>query len=223
MKTTQFGSTALALLVGAPFVFLASPAAAHCENGSMIGNLVNSCLLMEPIEDVLVDINAALGGDMAFVLARERRFHPEVVTIRTGGTVVWLYADAVNNADNHDPRDSGTCGSQEADLNRCGPSSPNPAPCFDVKDDLGQLLKSPGDFYHVTFTYAPATGQIEKSFGLRSGTLVGDLTGAGAFIPCPSFISSNTPERAVIPYHCAIHGGLFTIEKGMRGAVIVTP
>lgn len=219
-------AAAAALLLALPFVpGLAPVASAHCDpgSGSTILGLVSTCPYNGDVEAALQAASAATGGTVAFVLVKDYTFHPNVVTVKSGGTVVFLYADTEGQAQ-HDPRSSGPCTDAGVDPalapEACVPSAPGR--CFDVRRDQGADLKQVGDSYPLTFRYTPAASLIEKSRGILSGTpVVGQPPLAEAFKACPAGSGATGASRAVVPYHCGNHGGSGTPIQTMRGAIIV--
>lgn len=196
------------------------PAQAHCDHPQHLLGIIDTCDLHEPLEDSVLAFNEAMDGQVAIILAKDKLFHPEVVTIRPGGTVVFMHADVHTNED-HDPKSSPTCGSQEADMDKCPPFPPDRiGRCFNVFKDTGNTLQRPGDGYELTFDYDPGQDTVYKSHGILTSTL-GPGEWAEEFEECPDDTSSRTPERAVIPFHCALHGGFSTADRDMRGAIII--
>lgn len=194
-------------------------AKAHCDPGTS-GELapgLSTCPANEPLEETIDALNAASDGTVVHVLVKDLRFHPEVVHVKSGGTVVLVYADTDRNEQHH-VVSSGQCADSGVDPvedpKACDPSVPGL--CFDNARDQGQFMKALGDEYPVTFRYATADQVVEKSHGYLSGTLVGDLTGAQNFRECPDGTADTEPDRAVVPYHCRIH-----TDIGMRGTIVV--
>ncbi|HEV8360923.1 MAG TPA: hypothetical protein VGR28_10755 [Candidatus Thermoplasmatota archaeon] len=211
---------------------LAPPAAAHCDFTT--GNIVQAgpvavsrCMVQTVLEGGVDAVNAQLDGQVAFVMVKDFRFHPDHVTIRNGGTVVWVYAD-VQGAAQHDPRSSSTCGSQALDLALCNPLLPlRWGKCFDVLRDTQDLMEDLGDLYPVTYRYDPGTGLVEKSFGTLSGApVVGQPPVAEPFTPCEPDTTTPAPGQSVVPYHCGIHGTPLAFNGAdgqMRGAITILP
>ncbi len=199
----------------------APPASAHCEEPMLVLGILDTCAVQGPLEQAVDALNLALQGEAAVVLVKDFRFHPEVVTIRDGGTVVWVWGDTLA-AQHHDPASSASCGSREADLQRCRPS--DPGRCFDVLRDQNELLTSEGDHYALSFRAGAAPGGgvlVEKSHGYLGGMQPADGLWAEPFQPCPAASASGDAGEAVLPFHCALHGGAFTPRKEMRGAVVI--
>lgn len=224
---TRAAAPLLALALVTLPLALAPPAAAHCPSGSaghlLLPGVISTCPLNQSLEDAVAAANAASGGRLAFVLLKDFRFHPDVVSIKTGGTVVFVYADT-DQSQQHDPRSSGGCssGTPLPEPEQCvlGPTG---GACFDVHNDDGGFMVYNGQTYPVTLRYVPATGVIQKSRGLMSGTLMGDLTGAKPFTNCsPVNGVDSGPAGTTIPYHCGIHGLATTTVKLMRGAIVIT-
>lgn len=199
------------------------PAAAHCPpgtSGSLLG-LISTCESDAAAEAAVEAANGMASDLVAFVIVKDFQFHPSVVRVKAGGTVVFLYADVDHNTQ-HDPRSSGPCANATVDPSvtplACVPT--NFGRCFHQVADDGQAMSFNGQNYPLTFRYtAPAT--LQKSRGFLSGSAVGDLTGAQSFLTCPLGSSINTPAEAVLPYHCGVHGMPETATKIMRGAIIV--
>ena len=219
---------AVALALLAPLVLAPAPAEAHCDGITGNTHGVSNCLLQETLEDRVKQFNDATDGMLVIVLAKDRQFHPENVTIRDGGTVVWVWADGQDNR-LHEPRSSVSCGTREADLAQCMPNVPQRwGECFDVLPDTGNYLGDLGSdnvVYAVTFWSAPPSGPIQKSHGLLSGTL--PVPYGAAPLPeepktCAADTASFDDGLATIPYHCAIHGTP-TVPFQMRGTVTVAP
>lgn len=206
------------LLAVAAFTALAPAASAHCDGITGVIVVLDKCTIQQGLEAAVDRANAVLAKSAAFVLVKDFRFHPEVVTIRSGGTVTWLYGDVHQNQQ-HDPRSGGTCGSREADLAKCPPTVMSR--CFDVLYDAGALMTRPGDAYPVTFRYDAAAAQVWKSHGLLSGGPSDAATGAEPFRACPVRTGSATAADYVVPYHCGLHGTATAIVTEMRGAIVV--
>ncbi len=209
----------LLVTVGSPYV------AGHCDG--IEGNIlvVDKCQLNETLEDHVKGLNDASDGSTAFVLVKDFRFHPEVVTIRPGGTVVFVHADIHSNQQ-HDPRSSGPCADGDADpvadAQSCIPTTLGT--CFDVYRDTGQFQKDNGDTYPVTFRVAgPGLDHVEKSHGWWSGTDHGDALGAQPFAACPPDTHIEQEGVFVVPIHCGIHGAPRTFVTQMRGAIRILP
>lgn len=207
------------------------PASAHCDPGTagaipvpFVG-LVSTCENDKPLEDAIEAFNKANGGQLVYILVKDFRFHPQVATVKSGGTVVWVYADTDHNAQ-HTPRSSGQCANgvnPEVNPLQCVPIHLSSAQfCFDFHQDNGIFMTAMGQTYPVTFRYLPAESLVQKSHGFMSGTIVGDLTGAKPFKNCPSNTSYNSPAKAVLPYHCGVHG-LPTDVQNMRALLILVP
>jgi plastocyanin len=162
---------------------------------------------------------------VTFVAVYDFRFHPENVTVRSGGTVVWLWADELGPT-NHDPRSSGSTGS--VTLDKLKPSPTALGACFWNLLDQGHLLgqggvAGNGDAYNLTLR-SPSAGRIEKSAGMGSGSLplLGSPPHAQPFSPCPAGTASVTLEGAMVfPYHCGVHAAPGGSEPGMRGTITV--
>lgn len=218
---------AVGLLAG--LVLLASTPSASAACGAQ-GNilLIPKCFIEENLEDVVEALNAQMDGDVAFVYAQDFRFHPENVTIRSGGSVVFFWLDNLGGNQNHDPRNSGTTGSQTLDLLKPKPIPELTSKCFDIVDRPGHLLLGQGgaagngDTWNLTFRFTPATGLVERSEGLMTGSapVVGEPPQAGPFLDCPAGTSSNSAAAAVIPYHCGLHGSIGN-NLGMRASITV--
>jgi plastocyanin len=219
-----------AVMLAAGMALVAAPAAAHCDEISGNTLVLNNCFLHKTVEDRVEALNAAADGTVAFILVKHRQFHPENVTIKNGGTVVWVYADrAIGGNEDHDPRSSSTCGSQQLDIQQCVPLRPlnQPQPwgdCFDVLIDQGEFMKDLGDVYALTFRVNAASGALQKSEGVASGTpVVGQPPLADPFTTCPAGSASvgGAAGLATIPYHCGIHGAPLQPVDRMRGTIIV--
>jgi plastocyanin len=215
-----------ALAAGLLCTLLPAPADAHCLPGTDHQTLppipFSSCTLNQPLEDLSMQVSAASGFTVAIVFVKDFTFHPEVVTVRSGGTVVfkWLDEDWVET---HQPQSSGLCANAVDPLaapRQCVPSAA--ARCFSRLADDAQPLDTSDDAYPVTFRYDGATGLLEKSRGILSGTpVVGEPPLAQAFRACPGDTSYRSAGQAVMPYHCQIHGGAATPVQMMRGAIVV--
>jgi plastocyanin len=207
------GLVALALAASAP------PAAAHCNtSGNLV--IVPKCTIMAALELAVDQANAAADGQVAFVLLKDFRFHPENVTIRNGGTVMFVWADT-DSVNFHDPRNSGSTGSPSDDLQKPTPNG-LAGSCFWNLNDQGDFLEEAGDFYNVTLRYDAGSGVLSKSAGLTSGStpVIGDPPLAQAFQDCPAGNSSGGPVEVVVPYHCGIHGTIGN-NLGMRATITV--
>lgn len=216
----------LALLLLAVPLALAPPAAAHCPptTKGYLFQLVSTCDANAAAEAGLGVAQAA--ADHAVVLVKDFRFHPDVVRVKSGGTVVFVYADTEHNAQ-HDPRSTGPCANPAVDPSAtpelCVPSVASQlGACFDQAKDDGAFMVFYGQQYPLTLRYDAGSGLVQKSRGYLSGSAVGDLTGAQAFRTCAVGTGINAPAQTVIPYHCGIHG----LASGggpreMRGAIVV--
>lgn len=215
---------ALFLTVALVPLGLVPPAAAHCPAGTA-GNLLgvtNTCQFNDELEVAIDQANAAADGQVAFVMVKDLRFHPDVVTIKTGGTVVFVYAD-VDQSQQHDPKSSGLCatGSAVPNPETCVPVRDQTGRCFWVFNDDGATMSYAGQTYPITLKYAAGSGLIQKSRGFLTGTPVGDLTGAQPFRNCPAGTGYNSASETIIAYHCGVHGAADTQIKDMRGAIVV--
>lgn len=216
------------LLLTAP-LSLAPSAAAHCPSAAdyKILVVVRNCDLQGGIEAAVDALNAAGDGLLAFVVTKDRRFHPDTVNIKNGGTVVFLNFPAVG-VDDHDPRASGGCasGAPRPNPETCVPRWRDPAVdpfCFDVKDDTGGFLDQKAGRYPVTLRVESEPVTFLKSHGYLTGTPVGTVSGAQPFQPCQPETGTIQGGQGIIPYHCGIHGipgGANGVEQ-MRGVIVV--
>lgn len=224
---SRIAALGLAALVALAVPVLVPGARAHCQDNYPILFRIPNCTLQAGLEAAIDAANAASDGTVAYVLTKDKRFHPDVVTIMSGGTVVFVNS-VVAGVDDHDPRASGPCTNVPSPLpnpEACVPTwliKPADPFCFDVLDDTGSLLKGDGARYPVTFRYTPSPLLFEKSFGYLSGTPVGTATGAQPFQTCQSITGYPQGDHAVIAYHCGIHGIPSQGEK-MRGVIRVVP
>jgi plastocyanin len=220
------------LAVGIAATALVIPLAqAHCDpgtDGSVAPGVPSTCPFNFVPETAITAADGASGGATAFVLVKDFTFHPNVIHVRSGDTVVFVYAD-VDWAQQHNPTSTNGCQNGPLDLGNpesCVPpaTSPPAGSCFSIATDQGAFLKSPGDTYPLTFRYTSASG-LQKSDGVLSGTapVVGSPPYAQPFKTCPP--SSGYAEGAsyAIPYHCTIHGGAATSRNTMRGVIVVDP
>lgn len=162
-----------------------------------------------PAEELLADLNAASDGAVAIVTMSCLAFTPATVTIQSGGSVTWLYAEQCPPFPNHTVTNSGsTMTDPAADRNKPQPHLAFKALCFNSSAEEG-FLNANNPSYTVSFTFA--------------GLLVRDV-GAATMKPCPGASSldlSGATPAAVVPYFCAPHGSAQPAGAGMRGAVIV--
>lgn len=197
----------------------ASPATAHCDPGTdnQLFGIVSTCPYNDDVEAVVDALNDASDDTMVYVLVKDMRFHPEVIDLRTGGTVVFVYADS-DNPQPHDPKSSGSTGDPAQDI--AGPTPTAPGTCFSVTapSDNDAQMTGLGDVYPLTFTFDGQT--VHKSRGVQSGQPLGDVTGAQPWYACPAgSFSIEEGGAAIVPYHCGVHGGPTTSERDMRGAI----
>lgn len=217
------------LLVG--LLALPAPGAlAHCTEGTdaslitlpIIGPTPSTCPYNEDVETLVAAWNEAGGGEEVFIMVKDQTFHPNVVEVKSGGTVTFVYADAEWDED-HDLKSSGRCANWWNDPTQnpedCVPS--NPGNCFSITQDQGSNFNTMGQTYPLTFRYISSERAIEKSHGFQSGGPVGDLTGAQPFRTCPDGTGYTDQETGTIPFHCSLHGGATTDLQHMRGTIIV--
>ncbi len=231
MTRTRIASGALARAVAVVLVALAlhtpvAPvASAHCPSGtdSLLLGVISTCQYNDEAEAAIDALNEASDHEIAFVLLKDLRFHPEVVEVRSGGTVVLVYADT-DAPQTHDPMSSGSTGSAVGDLAKPAPIPGLEGACFSVSapSDNGHQMAEAGDNYPVTFRYGG--GLLDKSRGFYSGTPIGDATGAQTFKTCPTTtFSIDADGTGILPFHCGVHGRATTAEKGMRAAIRILP
>jgi plastocyanin len=221
-------SLALAALLALPAMPVAQ---AHCDGGEGYIVVVDKCIAQTGIEAAVDALNAASDGSYAFVIAKDQRFHPENVTIRNGGTVVFVWAD-VFQSDVHDPRNSASTGSQALDMLK--PTPPKLWPdglsgaCFDVVPNQDALLSKTTPLFPVSLRYDAGTGIVSVSNSVLPGTPLGAPIGrledgtppvSQPYHDCAQGISSNASDSAVLPYHCGVHGGATTPVRAMRGSI----
>lgn len=212
----------LSALVALP-AGLAPLAAAHCPStsGGIFG-LVRTCGYNDEVEAVLATTNPQTKDDIVFVVVKDKSFHPPVITIKSGTTVAFVYADA-DTSETHAPRGSGRCLNGVDPLvqpEACVPTTLSWV-CFDQFTDDGAIpMQAMGQTYPVTLKYTSPSGPVQKSRGFLSGSAVGDLTGAQEFRLCPSSSGYYSAAQAVLPYHCLNHGAQNSPDK-MRGTIIV--
>lgn len=164
-------------------------------------------------------LNAA-EHDLAVIVMKDRQFLPPVVTLRSGGTVLFVWADS-EKREHHSPQSSGSTGDPATDLGG-GYVPAAPGACFSSILDLGAEIVGEGSTYPLTLAFAG--GRISKSMGYFGGSPVGDLTGAQALRLCPAGSHSVQAGAAVVPFHCKLHGFQFGGDQGrMKGAVLVLP
>jgi len=223
---------ALGAMLAAP-LFVAPAAWAHCDNIDGAIGVVPKCLLNEAIEDRIKQLNDLGGGEWAFVMVKDTQFHPENVTIKNGGTVIWVWLDAFSNQV-HDPRSSVSCdGTRQSALLQCMPNTPERwGECFDV---LRDKLSFMGDtntknfYYPVTFKVDTPAAPLQKSHGVLSGTLPLPYSDSPNSFPFPQTFQTCTQDTAAydggvvtVPYHCGIHGTP-TLPFKMRGSITIIP
>lgn len=222
---SRIAAVGLAALVALTVPVLVPGAQAHCQDNYPILFVLRNCPIQGGLEAAIDAANAASAGDMAYVLLKDLRFHPDVVTIKNGGTVVFVNS-VLAGVEKHDPRASGPCANgiePLPDPEACVPTWLDPVRdpfCFDVLPDTGSVMDK-GDRYPVTLKYAPAPLGFEKSHGYMSGTPVGTATGAKPFVSCLPITGYPEGDRAVIAYHCGIHG-IPNVDT-MRGVILVEP
>lgn len=180
----------------------------------------------EPLDDALSRALAAANlaeRQLTVVLMKDRQFMPPQVYIRSGGSVLFIWADS-EKREHHSPQSSGSTGSATTDLSGAY-VPPNPEACYSASRDLHvNDMVGEGSSYPLTLTFTPATQQIRKAMGVFAGTPVGDLTYTPPLTPCPSGTHSLLNGQAVVPYHCKVHGKDFSGDQGkMKGAIIVIP
>lgn len=199
---------------------VAPSATAHCDPGTdgLILGIMSTCEYNDSAEIVIDGLNAASDDSLVYVLIKDMRFHPEVVDLKSGGTLVMVYADTDAPA-NHDPKSSGSTGDVAVDVAKPSPDSPGNCFAVSAASDNGAQMSSLGEVYPLTFEFDGEV--VRKSRGFQSGQAVGDLTGAQNFRTCPDGTVSYAADgmTAVLPYHCGLHGGESTSEQGMRAAV----
>lgn len=200
-------------------------AAAHCPDGAegTIVAGVTTCPYNEHLEVAVDQLNAASNGERTYVLVKDLSFHPEVVEIADGGTIVFVWGD-VDRGEQHDPMSSGVgedadCETAWEDPVACRPQ--NPGACFTLSD-AGEFLDEPGDTYPVTLR-TDDEGRVEVSEGQFSGEpIVGEPPFSPRFETCPEGTATAGPDGTItVPYHCGIHGGPHTTEQRMRAAALI--
>lgn len=160
--------------------------------------------------------------EVAVIVMKDRTFLPNIVTIRSGGTVWFVWADA-EKSEHHSPRSSGSTGSASVDLSGAY-VPPDPGACFNSELDTGSEISGAGSTYALTLAYDGAAARVSKSNGFFAGTPAGDLLGAEPLRLCPSGTNSAQGGAIVVPYHCKLHGFLFSGDQGqMKGAILVVP
>lgn len=198
-------------------------ASAHCPHGEdqVTVDGLSTCPVNEELEETVDRLNDAPGNDKTYVLVKDLAFHPEVVELEDGGTVVFVWGDVEDNK-GHDPASSGVGSSEECkraweDPRACQPQ--NPEACF----HLGRLMDEPGDTYEVTVRVTDAGGVQVSESALAGEPIVGQPPLSPAFRDCPDGTVAPGPaeDTYVLPYHCGIHGGATDTEH-MRAALIVT-
>ena len=232
MRRSTAAMGALALSFG--FLLAAvPPAAAHCDGITGSIGPVSKCFLHTLAEDTVEALNAAGNGEYAFVLAKDFRFHPENVTIRSGGTVYIVWADFLG-PQVHDPRNSVSTGDQALDRMKPAPPIHDPVlkghigRCFDIlRDTQPPQNLDQGDVYYLTFRYDEPTGSVAKSHGILTDQVpvVGDPPVSEDYQPCADEVRSVSPDpgKAVLPYHCGLHGvpGGVNGQSQMRGSITI--
>lgn len=226
-RSPSHTALALALLlasVGA--TSLVPTAAGHCPEGGeqAIVAGISTCPANEHLEDAVDELNRASNNETVYVLVKDLGFHPPVVNVTDGGTVVFVWGDT-DRSEQHDPKSSGVgddadCHAAWQDPTACRPQ--NPGACFSLSD-ASNFLSDPGDTYPVTLR-VDDDGTVLVSEGYASGSpVVGEPPFAPRFSECPDGTAAEGPWEGsyVVPYHCGIHGGPHTVEQVMRGAVIV--
>lgn len=198
-------------------------ASAHCDGVSGSVVVLDRCLAWTQVEKAIDAANLAGDGQVAFIAASCQRFHPESVTIHNGGTVTFVWADALCN-DQHDPRSSVSTGSTAADQLKPAPDRYRFGECFDVKADEGNLLQNNNPDYPLTFRVDFGTGAVQRANAILAGApVVGEPPVAKPFTSCPAGNASTDGSEVVIPYHCGVHGFINTPVTAMRGSITVVP
>lgn len=182
-------------------------------------------LSTEPLDPLIATAGEAANAaqqEVVVIVMKDRTFLPNVVTIRPGGTVWFVWADA-EKSEHHSPRSSGSTGSASVDLSGAY-VPPNPGACFNSELDTGSEISGLGSTYPLTVTYSAASARVSKSNGFFAGTPAGDLLGAEPLRICPTGTHSAMGGAIVVPYHCKLHGFLFSGDQGqMKGAILVVP
>lgn len=208
-------------------VGLATPlASAHCplDDPQGLAAGISTCPVNEGLEEHVDRLNEASGDETVYVLVKDLGFHPEVVDVADGGTVVFVWGDVERN-EQHDPKSSGVgddpdCRSAHEDPTACKPK--NPGVCFTLSD-ADNFLSEPGDTYEVSFRLTEdGTVQVSES-AFAGQPVVGEPPFSPRFADCPEGTVAPGPEPGtfVLPYHCGIHGGTNTSETIMRGALLL--
>lgn len=230
LQRTRVAVVTVACLLVAGLLALPPGALAHCDDGTeahlltipIVGPTPSTCPYNEDVEEIVQAWNEASGDEQVFILVKDQSFHPPVVTVKSGATVTFVYAD-IEWAEEHDLKSSGRCANWWTDPREepggCIPS--NPGQCFSINQDQGGDMRSLGQTYPLTFQYISQDQAILKSHGFQTGTPVGDLTGAQPFRECPPSTGYMEAETGTIPFHCSIHGGPDTDLQTMRGSIIV--
>lgn len=226
MKLGRYPALTLVLLAGALIVpGLAPTATAHCPEEAASGIVagVSTCPYNSDLEATVDELNEASDDETVYVLVKELGFHPQVVDVANGGTIVFVWGDVEAN-ENHDPASSGIgddpdCMMAHQDPEACRPH--NPGACFHLSDGEG-FLQEPGDTYEVTFRVTEdGTVQVSES-PLAGEPIVGEPPFADRFHDCPEGTAVPAPDGTyVLPYHCGIHGGPNTPETIMRAAALL--
>lgn len=216
----------LVLLAGALVVpGLAPTATAHCpdeaDSGIVAG--VSTCPYNGDVEAAVDALNEASGDETVYVLVKELGFHPQVVDVADGGTIVFVWGD-IESQEQHDPKSSGIgddpdCRMAHQDPAECRPH--NPGACFELSAS-SNFLSEPGDTYEVTFRVTEdGTVQVSES-PLAGDPIVGEPPFADRFRDCPEGTAEPGSDGTyVLPYHCGIHGGSNTTETIMRAAAVL--
>lgn len=162
--------------------------------------------------------------EVAVVFMKDRLFLPPVVSVRSGGTVLFVWADS-ERREHHSPRSSGSTGDPARDLSGAyAPDLDVWGKCFNAEAELGQEVSGEGATYPLTLAFDPAAQRIRAAMGVFAGSAVGNLTGADPLRTCPVGTHALQGGAAVVPYACKLHGFALAGENGqMKGAVIVLP
>jgi hypothetical protein len=215
----------LALVAAGPLA--ATPATAHCPEdgrGEFQGTGQSTCPANTPLEKAINEANRASGSEEAYVLVKDKSFHPPVVHVADGGSVTFVWADT-DQQEEHEPQSSGAiddgCENVHEDPTECAPKAPGA--CF-AQD---AFMNDVGERYTISLRTNDA-GNVEVSEGPVSGT---PLPFAPPFYECPentavdgpetSFDPISTSDSVVIPFHCSNHGLEGTSFSEMRGAIVL--
>jgi len=219
---------AATLLLGVAIpLAIVTPAAAHCDGVTGQILVVDKCIVQTAMEQAVDAFNAAGDGSVVMVFPSQQRWHPENVTVKNGGTVLFVWADVLGS-DIHDPRNGASTGNQA--LDRLKPVPPPLYPqgltgeCFDIIKDQNEFLDK-GKYYPVTFRVDPVTHALSVSNSLLAGglPLLGSPPLTKPFHDCLPGLGSTSPDPTlfVLPYHCGVHGAANTPIKAMRGSITV--